>query len=92
MNLLNENRKEYMEREIKHYEEVIEGLKQIKPSPKLTQAGIDSQVRRNEYKIQARKDEILINEALMSINIRHCEEVGIDIAELTKAIKRNTTL
>ena len=43
-----------------------------------------------QYQLQELEDELMIEEALLSINIEHCKRVGIDIAELLGAINRIT--
>lgn len=50
----------------------------------------DGLQERNQKVIERYRDEILLTKAMLSINIGHCDAVGIDVVELTKAIKRRT--
>ena len=86
MKLLSEERMNYIKSEIIHYTESISELESSGSTDSLTLKMID----RNKALIQEREDQLLVMKAIHSINIEHCESVGIDVADLVKAIRRIT--
>lgn len=86
MELLSDDRIKYILDEIKHYEESVEMLKNSAVQDDRT---VDA-IEQNMAKIQSRRDQLLVMEAIKSISIEHCNNVGIDIVELVGAIRRIT--
>lgn len=86
--VLNETQAEQVKFEIKEQLEILERLAKIKGKQSETDFH-QKQVFSAESRLERLQDELLINDALMSINLKHCQEVGIDFAETVQAIKRS---